>query len=1087
MRIFDQIARFGLIGLVLLSWFIPHQVWASEGIPAQPEPPVEVQRYGKLELVSQVGGTVTDTIVQDSFAYIGKGARLVILDIADPAQPKVAGASSEMPDIVQGLAVNAQYAYIADGGGGLRVLNIADPSNIYETGFYNTWASSVALAAPQSAAKDGKTFAYVADGDLKVIDVSDPANPLEAAALATPGRATALAVAGNLLYLADGDSGLQVVDISNPNQPLIQFSMALPGFTYGITYEERDGKHLVYLANGEIGGLHIIDVSDPQKPVEVGSLDTGGDMREVAVAQSRAYLANGAKGLAVINVTDPSQPSLLGAYDSPGYAMGVAVKDNIAYLADGAALITVDIQDPVNPQKAGSYDVLGAAYGVALAQKTLEGKLRTFAYVADYYDGMYVMDVSDKKLRPTVISFYNTPGFADRITLFSRPESGSTAAASTLNAVADAKTYAYISSPLDGVSVVDVTSPYYPVDAGTVDTPGWAHAASLTVLPDSVTTDATSGRVYAYVADGEQGGLRILDLSQPKQPVETGFYKTPGGARGVAVASVSLKTARSTDQGELRLISASSPDSQEKTFAYVADGASGLQVIDVSDPAYPVLAGALDTPVFAENVVLSGKYAYVADGQNGGLRVIDVHDPYKPVEVGAYDVQGYAGNLTVQDTRVYLADGDGGLRVVDVSDPAHPFEVGSYNMPGYTSDVAVWEDSVYVANRASGLVVLRFIQPKPLSLKVNSTLDEQDAVPGDGLCETRKKECTLRAAIQETNANVGYDKITLPAGTYTLALSGQGEDHAASGDLDINDHVMLSGENYKTTIIDGGGLDRVLHIISSDKRLWVTLTNLTIQNGLGGINVQHAEDFSLYNSLITNNAGYGLWASDSQVLLSGCLVAGNSDSQYVGGIGSNLGKIVIKNTTVANNSGTVGGISVDGNLVLVNTTVSGNKATSGAGGVRVNGEGKFYNSTISANAGMSVGGIEAQAGASTVLTNTIVAGNTSQSHAQDCSGRIVSQGNNLIGNPVGFVLERAAGDQLGIDARLAPLGALDTLAAVHTLLPGSPALDGGNPQGCRDEDGSPLTSDQLGSPRPQNGSSICDSGAVEAVVNTQHP
>jgi len=47
--------------------------------------------------------------------------------------------------------------------------------------------------------------------------------------------------------------------------------------------------------------------------------------------------------------------------------------------------------------------------------------------------------------------------------------------------------------------------------------------------------------------------------------------------------------------------------------AYVADGATGLQIIDVSNSASPTLLGSYDTPGTAYSVVISGSTAYVAD------------------------------------------------------------------------------------------------------------------------------------------------------------------------------------------------------------------------------------------------------------------------------------------------------------------------------------------------------------------------------------------------------------------------------------------------------------------------------------------
>src|SRR4051794_12911583 len=76
---------------------------------------------------------------------------------------------------------------------------------------------------------------------------------------------------------------------------------------------------------------------------------------------------------------------------------------------------------------------------------------------------------------------------------------------------------------------------------------------------------------------------------------------------------------------------------------------------------------------------------------------------------------------------------------------------------------------------------------------VNSTADKADQAPGDGKCFTGvitaagAPECTLRAAVQETNALAGADAITLPAGSYNLATStpcvyrNQGDPNPVSG------------------------------------------------------------------------------------------------------------------------------------------------------------------------------------------------------------------------------------------------------------------------------------------------------------------
>ena len=80
----------------------------------------------------------------------------------------------------------------------------------------------------------------------------------------------------------------------------------------------------------------------------------------------------------------------------------------------------------------------------------------------------------------------------------------------------------------------------------------------------------------------------------------------------------------------------------------------------------------------------------------------------------------------------------------------------------------------------------------------------------DGACTVSL--CSLRDAVIAANASGGADIITLPAGTYTLTIGGRGEDAAATGDLDINNSLTINGAGAATTIVDGGGLDRVFDI-----------------------------------------------------------------------------------------------------------------------------------------------------------------------------------------------------------------------------------------------------------------------------------
>ena len=111
------------------------------------------------------------------------------------------------------ILVSGTYAYVADGGDGLRIIDVSDPASPVEAGFYDTgdWVEGVAVSG---------AYAYVADLDdgLRVIDVSDPASPVGVGGYDTGGRAVGVVVSGTYAYVADGDDGLRIIDVSRSDE-----------------------------------------------------------------------------------------------------------------------------------------------------------------------------------------------------------------------------------------------------------------------------------------------------------------------------------------------------------------------------------------------------------------------------------------------------------------------------------------------------------------------------------------------------------------------------------------------------------------------------------------------------------------------------------------------------------------------------------------------------------------------------------------------------------------------------------------------------------------------------------------------------
>ena len=105
---------------------------------------------------------------------------------------------------------------------------------------------------------------------------------------------------------------------------------------------------------------------------------------------------------------------------------------------------------------------------------------------------------------------------------------------------------------------------------------------------------------------------------------------------------------------------------------------------------------------------------------------------------------------------------------------------------------------------ASVVVVLTAEYVGAATFKVNSAADRVDASVGDAVCKTSAGTCTLRAAIQVTNALSGPDTIRVPAGTYALAIQPQGGNGANTGSHDITGPLTIRGAGADSTILDAG-------------------------------------------------------------------------------------------------------------------------------------------------------------------------------------------------------------------------------------------------------------------------------------------
>jgi hypothetical protein len=221
----------------------------------------------------------------------------------------------------------------------------------------------------------GKTLAFVGlerTGGVMVLDVSTPAAPafLAYANTATPAADPRSGTAGDL-----GPEGLLFIPAADsPNgQPLLVVANEVSGSTTLYTvaatgalsllgrdqvapyaydqgaaeipaYDPRSKR--LFVVNGASGGLDILDVADPARPIPVGTAD----LSAYGAAATSVTVSNGVVAVAVQNAvkTNPGQVAFLnadGQERAPAVVVG-ALPDMLTFTLDGKLLLVANEGEP---------------------------------------------------------------------------------------------------------------------------------------------------------------------------------------------------------------------------------------------------------------------------------------------------------------------------------------------------------------------------------------------------------------------------------------------------------------------------------------------------------------------------------------------------------------------------------------------------------------------------------------------------------------------------------------------------------------------------------------------------------------------
>jgi hypothetical protein len=145
---------------------------------------------------------------------------------------------------------------------------------------------------------------------------------------------------------------------------------------------------------------------------------------------------------------------------------------------------------------------------------------------------------------------------------------------------------------------MDISDPTAPFEISLCYT-GWANGLAL------------QGN-YAYISNGEDDQMMIVNISNPFAPTIAGQFSTYGFVCSVAVSG---------------------------NYAYLANYDYDLQVVDVSNVHEPILISS--NPIAGDLIELAliGDCIFATNMQEG-LEIFNIGNPPHPIEVGYYDPEG---------------------------------------------------------------------------------------------------------------------------------------------------------------------------------------------------------------------------------------------------------------------------------------------------------------------------------------------------------------------------------------------------------------------------------------------------------------
>lgn len=315
--------------------------------------------YKKNSLLISIMIFISSAISKPSNSLLNSTDEYTVVN-ADSNMTLLLEWEDEIVKNTMGINIKNKNLYLLNKNDGLYVLDVTDPSEPNLKGSYTLPNFSRCMTIDSN-------HVYVGNDGIHIIDIRDPSSPVEVGYLDTNGGIeTDISVQGNYVYITNKDNHLYIVDISNKSNPQLKGQYDAGDDLTAVAVQGRYAYVGVdeYLSDRVEREFRVIDVNDPENPIEVGKYDgwwgrssipAGGNrpIKSMVASNSYLYVINHYMGLGIFDIRDPQNPTEAGFYHGyRGSIYDLSLIGNHVYVSDYDCQM-IDISSPSAPQLIG--------------------------------------------------------------------------------------------------------------------------------------------------------------------------------------------------------------------------------------------------------------------------------------------------------------------------------------------------------------------------------------------------------------------------------------------------------------------------------------------------------------------------------------------------------------------------------------------------------------------------------------------------------------------------------------------------------------------------------------------------------------